>query len=574
MTVNVTTAKSGPYSGNGSTTEWPFDFKVFTADQIELIITETATGDETVVTSDDFSIPDTDLGTNDGGNVTYPTSGSPVASGYTVTVRRVMPMTQLIRSRNQGGQFPEVQEKVWDTLAMGLLQLKEEVDRSIKYQVADSATRTSEIPIDSIRAGKAVIFDANGNVTISTDDYEDQAADAAASAVAADASATAAATSETNAAASETAAAASAAAAAASAAGMKWRPSVRAATTANITLSGTQTIDGVSVIAGDRVLVKDQSTSADNGVYDVAAGAWTRSSDLDTWAELVSAAVIVEEGTTNKDTVWICTVDQGGTLGSTSVTWSSLTFSLADGSVTAAKLASDAVTTVKIGDNQVTLAKLATMAANTVLVNATSASAVPTALAIGASQLLGRGSAGNILAVTLGTGLSMSSTGALSASAGPTSGTATATTSGTAVQFTGIPSTAKRIIVSFAGVSLNSSSNLLLQIGPSGGVETSGYDSYTAVDVGGTNATVNSSAGHVVRNANAARAYTGHFFLTLLNASTNLWVISCIVYDNGTQNQMVGASQKTLAGTLERLRLTTVGGTDTFDAGSINIMYD
>lgn len=103
--------------------------------------------------------------------------------------------------------------------------------------------------------------------------------------------------------------------------GLDVKGSVKAATTANITLSGAQTIDGVSIVAGDRVLVKDQTAAAQNGIYVAASGAWARSSDADTWAELVSAYVFVEEGTTYADTGWVCTVNQGGTLGTTAVTW-------------------------------------------------------------------------------------------------------------------------------------------------------------------------------------------------------------------------------------------------------------
>jgi len=96
---------------------------------------------------------------------------------------------------------------------------------------------------------------------------------------------------------------------------------VRAATTANITLSGTQTIDGVSLSVADRVLVKNQSTGANNGLYAVASGAWTRVLDFDAWAEVPGAIVSVEEGTTNADTVWLSTADLDGTLGSTSITF-------------------------------------------------------------------------------------------------------------------------------------------------------------------------------------------------------------------------------------------------------------
>ena len=103
--------------------------------------------------------------------------------------------------------------------------------------------------------------------------------------------------------------------------GLDTKPSVRIATTANITLSGSQTIDGVTVVANDRVLVKDQTTPAQNGIYVVAAGAWTRATDADSWAELVSAYVFVEQGTANAESGWVCSVDQGGTLGTTAVTW-------------------------------------------------------------------------------------------------------------------------------------------------------------------------------------------------------------------------------------------------------------
>lgn len=104
--------------------------------------------------------------------------------------------------------------------------------------------------------------------------------------------------------------------------GLDVKASVVAATTANITLSGAQTIDGVSVVAGDRVLVKSQTAPAENGIYVASNTSWSRSSDADTWAELVSAYTFVETGTTYADTGWVCTVNAGGTLGTTPVTWS------------------------------------------------------------------------------------------------------------------------------------------------------------------------------------------------------------------------------------------------------------
>jgi hypothetical protein len=104
--------------------------------------------------------------------------------------------------------------------------------------------------------------------------------------------------------------------------GLDVKASVLVGTTANITLSGAQTIDGVSVVAGDRVLVKNQTAQADNGIYVAASGAWARSADANTWDELVSAYTFIEEGSTYADSGWVCTINKGGTLGTTPITWS------------------------------------------------------------------------------------------------------------------------------------------------------------------------------------------------------------------------------------------------------------
>lgn len=103
--------------------------------------------------------------------------------------------------------------------------------------------------------------------------------------------------------------------------GGNWKASVLVGTTANITLSGVQTIDGVSAVVGSRVLVKDQSTGSQNGIYVSASSTWARAADADAFSELVSAAVFVEKGSTLADTSFICTNDSGGSLGSTAVVW-------------------------------------------------------------------------------------------------------------------------------------------------------------------------------------------------------------------------------------------------------------
>jgi hypothetical protein len=103
--------------------------------------------------------------------------------------------------------------------------------------------------------------------------------------------------------------------------GLDVKPSVKAASTASLTHSGTQTIDGISCVAGDRVLEKNNSSPALNGIWIVASGAWTRATDMDSWTEIPGAFCFVEQGTTNGNTGWVCTSDQGGTLGTTAITW-------------------------------------------------------------------------------------------------------------------------------------------------------------------------------------------------------------------------------------------------------------
>jgi hypothetical protein len=97
-----------------------------------------------------------------------------------------------------------------------------------------------------------------------------------------------------------------------------------ASTGANLTLSGTQTVDGIALAAGNVILVKDQTTTSANGLYTVAAGAWTRATPMDTWAEVPGTIVSIQEGTTNHDTIWLSTADAGGTLNTTPITFTQI----------------------------------------------------------------------------------------------------------------------------------------------------------------------------------------------------------------------------------------------------------
>ena len=115
----------------------------------------------------------------------------------------------------------------------------------------------------------------------------------------------------------------------AAAAGQDPKPSVRARTTGNVTLSGgaPDTVDGVTLVANNRVLVAQQTAPEENGIYEVTTlgtgsnGTWNRVADMDSWAEVPSAYTWVEEGTVYADSGWLCTSDAGGTLGTTAITW-------------------------------------------------------------------------------------------------------------------------------------------------------------------------------------------------------------------------------------------------------------
>ena len=155
-------------------------------------------------------------------------------------------------------------------------------------------------------------------------------------------------------------------------------------------------------------------------------------------------------------------------------------------------------------------------------------------------------------------------------------GTAVPATSGTAIDFTAIPAWVKRITVMFNGVSTNGTSLPIVQLGDSGGIETSGYNGCTtSVNFGGGTAPELSSSGFILsRGSGAAAALHGCLFLTLLNPATNTWSVNGNISHSGTAFGNFISGTKALSAALDRLRITTAGGVDTFDAGEINIAYE
>jgi len=156
-----------------------------------------------------------------------------------------------------------------------------------------------------------------------------------------------------------------------------------------------------------------------------------------------------------------------------------------------------------------------------------------------------------------------------------TLGTAVASTSGTSIDFTGIPSWVKRVTVMLDGVSTNGTSPLLLQTGSSGGVETSGYAGMSGLmHSTGANTYTGVTVGFPLTYSVTVAANLCYGSLAICKVTGNSWALTGSIYLSSQTYLMQFAGTKTLSGTLDRVRITTVNGTDAFDAGSINIMYE
>jgi hypothetical protein len=169
---------------------------------------------------------------------------------------------------------------------------------------------------------------------------------------------------------------------------------------------------------------------------------------------------------------------------------------------------------------------------------------------------------------TLGSGLVM-------AASAVSSGTAVATTSGTGVDFTGIPSWVKRITILLKDVSTTGSSSPIVQIGSSGTAATTGYVSTTSVMGNGPTATTANTSGFFLTPTSYfadTYALTGAMSICLI--SSNTWVVNGVFSVSGAINTTAAAGFLSTAGTLNIVRLTTANGTDTFDAGSVNILFE
>lgn len=223
------------------------------------------------------------------------------------------------------------------------------------------------------------------------------------------------------------------------------------------------------------------------------------------------------------------------------------TAQIEDSAVTTAKIANSAVTTTKIADANVTTAKI--VDAN-----------ITTAKIADANVTTAKIADANVTPAKLSQPLTL--------------GTSVASTSGTSVNFTSIPSWVKRITVMFNGVSTSGTSTPIIQLGDSGGVETTGYLGSATICSGSSTFNNNFTTGFGCGGIQAANDLRGAIVLSLLDSSSNTWVASGTIGASSSAFTVLTGGTKSTSAVLDRIRVTTVDGTDTFDAGSINILYE
>jgi hypothetical protein len=180
---------------------------------------------------------------------------------------------------------------------------------------------------------------------------------------------------------------------------------------------------------------------------------------------------------------------------------------------------------------------------------------------------------GQVLTATSGTAATWQTP---AASSGITLGTPQSTTSGTTIDFTGIPSGTKMINIMMDQVSTSGTSKIVIRIGDSGGLETSGYLSVGgAITSAGAASAGAETSGYSINASAAIAAFIvqGLVTLSLLSSSTNTWVVGGILGTTDTARILYVGGSKSLSAELDRVSITTVGGADTFDAGTINISY-
>lgn len=163
MTISSTANKAIRY-GNGVATSWPYKFLIPNASQLSIIVTDPL-GNQSPLAPSQYSV--SGIGSRNGGTVTFPLSGAPLAMGWSITILRTLPIVQLTDIVNQDGFYPDVLEDSADYLTMVDQQLSESLSRTLSFPVVDDLSNVSPtLPSAAVRKNMALAFDGNGNPTV------------------------------------------------------------------------------------------------------------------------------------------------------------------------------------------------------------------------------------------------------------------------------------------------------------------------------------------------------------------------------------------------------------------------
>ena len=534
MSISSTTRKAGPYTGNGITTVFPFTFKVFQASDL-LVVSTDLYGVETDLTlTTDYSVSlNANQDSNPGGTITCVT---PPTSGYLITLTSAVQELQPVVLTNAGGFYPSVINDALDRLTIFCQQLSEQVGRAIKISISSSGSTDPDTVLATI-ASEAAIVQSTYNSFVGTY-YGALSADPALDPLGhtptyGDLYFNT--TSQT----------------------MRVYTSTGWATTAQATpvTYTTQTFNGTGAQTAF-TLSSAPASLASTEVY-IAGVCQRPTTDFTLSGTTLTFTTAPAAGTNNIFVRWTAAM----TVGTPN-----------DGSVT----------TVKLQDKAVTYGKIQDITASQRLLGRNTAGAGVTE-EVTLSQLLdwiGSAARGDILyrgaaawarlaAGTAGQKLQTGGAGADPTWANGLVQMSMVAVSGTAVDFTNIPSWAKRITIMFKGISTSGTAELLVKLGISTGIVSTGYASSASTQAG----TVTSSTiGFIVTSSGAASDSTsGQMIISAFGG--NVFVESSVV-KVATNAIRHGAGEVSLSDALTQLRITTTNGTDTFDAGSVNVMYE
>lgn len=561
MTINSDVRVAGPFTATGGVQVLPFTFRIFNVNDVIVVVTNLLGIDSTLINQTGFTVAmNADQDVSPGGTVTITST-----LNFKLTLSTALPNTQPTQVTNGGPFNATVITAALDRLAILIQQVANATARSLKFPISDGALVTT-LPNVVARAGKILGFDALGNFIVSNltlTQIEDVTTTAQAAAATATTQAGIATTQAGLSATARVGAEAAQAAAEAAASGFRFKNAVRAATTGVLpactyangasgvgaTLTGNvngalAAQDGISLLANEAILVKNQAATLQNGIYrltQVGTGGTpfilTRRTDMDVWSEVNGASVSVDEGTTNLDTAWLCTSNTGGTMGTTPITWTPFPSFIADASINA---------DTKLINNTLTYAKL-----------------VSSAIASNAQAIAG--TANKLMNAAIFNALALIKTQA-----------AVATTSGTTWPQTGIAATAQRLAISFSQFGTNGTSQPILQLGTSGGYVTTGYTGSGSQVSGSAASSLNSdgfSLGFITGWLATARI-DGVIYCQLLDATDNTWSVSGVLSRTDTAATHFVSGKIVLPAVLDRARVTTQGGANTGTNGKISFAWE